>query len=87
MALLRNYIDKRTNATIASNANISFAHGLPAAPDAVQIRHVATLASTTAWVGGIAALVDATNVSLYNCGRATSGALEITSMVFHSIIQ
>jgi hypothetical protein len=87
MALLRFYIDKRTLATIASDANINFAHGLPTIPDAVAIRFVATLASTTAWVGGIAAYIDATNVTLYNCGRATSGVLEVSTMCFHSIIQ
>ncbi len=87
MALMRAYIDKRTNATIAANANTTFAHGLPAEPDIVHIRHAATLASTTAWVGGLAAYKDATNITIYNCGRATSGVIEIVSVCFHSIIQ
>jgi hypothetical protein len=87
MALMRNSIDKRTLATIVTNANAQFAHGLGVVPDAVLIRHVATLASTTSWMGGLIAVIDATNVTIYNGCAATSGVIEVCTMSFHSIIQ
>lgn len=87
MALMRAYIDKRTVTSIASNANTTYAHGLPGTPDTVLIRYVASQASTTAWVGGISALVDVSNVTIQNCGRGGSGNLELCAIAFHSIIQ
>jgi hypothetical protein len=87
MALMTVNIDKRTIATIVTNANATFAHGLVGVPDAVLIRHVATLASTTSWMGGLAAYVDATNVTIYNGCSATSGVIEVCTLRFHSTIQ
>lgn len=86
MTLMNVQIDKRTLPTIASNASATFAHGLPGAPDAVDIRFLASIATTTNWIR-IVALVDGTNVSLYNDGTATSGTFEICTMTFHSLIQ
>lgn len=87
MALMRVNVDKRTIASIASGGTATYAHGLGGIPDAVPIRFIATLASTTAWIGGITALVDATNVSIQNCGCAASGDIEVCAMRFHSLIQ
>lgn len=86
MALIGTYIDQRTLAAINTNASASFAHGLGAAPHMVDIREIVSTASATNWVG-IQAIVDATNVSLYNAGAANSQNLMVTSIRFHSIIQ
>jgi hypothetical protein len=87
MALMRYYIDKRTIANIAQGGTVTYAHGLPGAPDIVSIRMIATQASVTGWLG-ITAPIDATNVTLQNCGGgAGSGTIEVTAVRFHSIMQ
>lgn len=86
MALMRVQVDKRTIAGLASGANATFAHLLGGVPDAVLIRFVATLASTTSWIG-IAAPVDATNVTLQNIGAGAGGDMEVCTLRFHSLIQ
>jgi len=87
MALMNVLVDKRTIGSIASGGTSTYAHGLLGTPDAVHIRFIATLASTTSWIGGISALVDATNVSLQNCSHAASGDIEVCAVQFHSVIQ
>jgi len=86
MALMRVNIEKRTQAALTANQTATFAHGLAGAPDAVHIRFVATLASTTNWIG-VNAVVDATNVTLQNGGATTSPAMEICAVRYHSLIQ
>lgn len=87
MALMRYYTDKRTIASLTNAVVATYAHGLPAAPDIVSIRPVATQASATGWVG-LTAPIDATNITVQNCGGGpASGILEVTAVCFHSIMQ
>lgn len=86
MALMRVQIDKRTIAGIASNANTTYAHGLPTTPDAVRVRFQVDVTATHAWVN-IRAVVDATNITLYNCGIGASEDMEVCAVAFHSLIQ
>lgn len=86
MALLGALIDQRTNVSIGSNANTSFAHGLPAAPDVVFVRETVSSASSVSAVT-FESIIDATNVSIYNSGQRDSTALQITSVQFHSIMR
>lgn len=88
MALMRVQIDKRTIAGLASGGTATYAHGLGAAPDAVLIRFIATLAAAgaTQWIG-IAVPVNATNITLQNCGSIASGDMEVCAIRFHTIIQ
>lgn len=87
MALMRYYVDTRTNASIAGGANSSFAHGLPGVPNICNVQYAVASASQQNWLGGIAVTYDATNVNITNCGVAASGGLLVTTMLFHSIIQ
>jgi len=87
MALMRYYVDTRTNASIAGNANTTFAHGLPGIPNVCDVQYAVASGSQQGWVGGIAVTYDAVNVSITNCGVNACGALLVTTMVFHSIIQ
>jgi hypothetical protein len=88
MSLMGVLIDKRAQAAMASDASVTFAHGLGGVPDSVAIRYVSTLASSTNWsVGGVDAPVDATNVTLRNSGFTTVPAMEIVTMIMHSMIQ
>jgi hypothetical protein len=87
MALMRVSIDKRTIAGLASAGTATYAHGLPGIPDVVRIRFTnAGITATTAWVL-IRAPVDATNVTLQNCGAGAGTDMEVDAMVFHSLIQ
>lgn len=86
MALLGAYIDERTHAAINSNASATFAHGLPAAPDLVIIRETTSSASSVSHINPVP-IFDATNVSIFQSGERNSTALEVTSIMFHSIIR
>lgn len=87
MALMGVKIDKRVIATgITFGANVSYAHGLGAAPDAVLIRYRETIAPGTSWYGIVAAY-DTANVTLQNMGNSISPTLEVCAVRFHSIIQ
>lgn len=97
MALLRAYIDQRqhTNAGSATagltaGANVNFLHGLPGTPQHVFIRYIASLnnggASVTDWWGDYV-LVNNTGVTVVNPGNVLGPAFEVTSILFHSIIQ
>jgi hypothetical protein len=86
MALLGTLIDSRTLAAINTNASASFAHGLPAAPDEVNIMQISSAASATG-VPYFDILVDATNVSIYNQGPANSVALRVISKYHHSLVR
>lgn len=86
MALMVVNIDKRTNAGLTSLDILTYAHGLPATPDAVYFRYIATIATATAWFG-LNAAVDAANVTVRNMGDATSPDFEVVAVRFHSLIQ
>jgi hypothetical protein len=86
MALLGRFIDKRTLALVAAAGSGTFAHGLPATPDWIEIQEnttAATNASATKFVGK----ADATNVTVYNHGEGDSQVLNVLSMVFHSLVR
>jgi len=88
MAVLRTNIDITLLAAgIASGANTVVPHNLAGAPHVVNIRYVGTQAQTADWRGGVSAYVGANNVTLYNSGAMPTGIIEMTSMIFHSIIQ
>ena len=86
MALLGALIDQRTNVSIDSNANTSFAHGLPAAPDLVFVRETASSASSVSAIT-FEAIFNATNVTIYNSGQRASTNFQVTSVVFHSMLR
>lgn len=77
--------DKRTIAGIASGGTATYPHGLGKTPDTVIIRWIQTLA-TAAAVGSIAALYDASNVTLQNIGSVLSPNMEASTIIFHSIM-
>jgi hypothetical protein len=79
------FLDKRTIAGLTSQANITFPHGLGKNPDAVIVRFVASIA-TTSYVQ-IAKYIDASNVTLVNFGNVTCPAMEVCTLVFHGIMQ
>jgi len=90
MAILRYYIDSRTIAGMAADATLAYAHGLPGAPDIVNIGFIdVALTATTLHVGnnGIRAVVDATNVTLNNAGGGASVDLDVAAISCHSMIQ
>ena len=81
--------DKRTlvalAAATATNHFATFPHGLGKTPDTVIVRFNQTLA-TAAAVANIISLLDASNVSLMNIGAVASPTMEVSTIVFHSII-
>jgi len=87
MALMRYYVDTRTNASIATEGNTTFAHGLQGTPNVCNVQFAVASASNANWIGGIAVTYDATSVNITNSGDVETGALLVTTMVFHSIIQ
>ncbi len=86
MALLGSYIDSRTNAGLTTDNSVTFAHGLPAAPDFHVINYIATIATATNW-SSLSVLSDATNVTVDNGGTTTSPNFRVVSIVAHSIIR
>lgn len=86
MALLGAFIDSRTLTVVNSNANITYAHGLPANPDVVHVEQIVSTASTTNWIGFIP-LHDATNVTIHNIGAANSQNFRAVAVLFHSIVR
>ncbi len=85
MALLGTFIDSRTLAAIAAAGSASYAHGLTAAPDMVQVQENTTTNSTTAIK--LAVKYDATNVSIYNHGEGASATLKAIAICFHSLVR
>jgi len=81
--------DKRTLAAIPATTSVTvfvtYPHGLGKTPDTVIVRYNQVIASATA-VGHIVALFDASNVSLQNIGALASPTMEVSAIVFHSII-
>lgn len=83
MSLLGSFIDSRTLAGLTTADNITYAHGLPAAPDLVVVQENTTTNNTSNLKFGIKS--DATNVSITNYGEGTSATLKAVAIVFHSI--
>lgn len=86
MALLGSFIDTRTIDTLAAAGTVSFAHGLPAAPDFVLVIGSATRStnvSAFAWIPTF----NATNVTIQNCGEGASVEARVISVVAHSVIR
>jgi len=77
--------DKRTIAGIASGGTATYPHGLGKVPDTVVVRWNQTLA-TAAAVASIVPLIDASNVTLQNIGSVLSPNMEVSTIVFHSLI-
>ena len=86
MALMGVNIDKRTTVGINSGIMASYAHGLPAAPDAVIVRFIQAVAAASN-TPFLCTLIDATNVSISNCGTASTPNFEAVALRFHSVIQ
>ncbi len=88
MGLMRVNIYKTTNPGLVGETSYICTHGLPAAPDVVRIRYIEAFATNhaTRW-HGMACPLDATNVSVINCGSTTSPNFEIVAMSLHSVIQ
>ena len=78
--------DKRTLAAMPAATNIvTFPHGLGKTPDTVIVRYNQTIASA-ALLAFIVPIFDASNVTLQNIGGAASPTMEVSTIVFHSII-
>lgn len=86
MALLGSFIDVRTLVSIATNATLTFAHGLPAAPDFVLCMPAATTGSASGWQCW-APSFDATNVTIQNIGFVQTVNVRVISVVAHSVIR
>ncbi len=91
MALLRAYIDQRTFAGQTTGQTNTFLHGLPGTPHHAFVRFVASLtngstAATSDWWAGFA-VFNATGVTISNPGNVTGPNMEVTTILFHSIIQ
>jgi len=82
--------DKRTLAAILPAGTgvvnwITYPHGLGKTPDTVVVRgNAATVTAANQF--NIVALFDASNVSLLNVGLVNSPPMEVSTIVFHSII-
>ncbi len=85
MALLKAFVDSRTLAGLTTGDNITYAHGLPASPDLVWAHENTTTNNTSCLKLAIAS--DATNVTIYNHGEATSATLEAVALVYHTVIK
>jgi hypothetical protein len=82
--------DKRTLpamavATALNDWGATYPHGLGKQPDTVIVRFNQAFATATQ-LAHIAAVFDATNVSLMNIGGAVSPTMEVCTVIFHSII-
>lgn len=86
MALLGHYIDSRTSAGLTTDDSLTFAHGLPSEPDWVEIQYISNIV-TAAEKSLLAALTDATNVTVINNGNTTSPDYRVVSIVAHSLIR
>ena len=81
MTLLGSFIDVRTIASLASNGSVSFAHGLPAAPDFVIVQ-----ATESSEPGDWASVFDATNVTI-SAKEAACPIGRVMSIVAHSVVR
>lgn len=85
MALLGAFIDSRTLVALTTADTVTYAHGLPAAPDVVIVQENTTTNNTSNLKFCVKA--DATNVSVWNYGEAASATLNSVAVVFHSIVR
>jgi len=89
MALLRTNVDQTPVAALAASAVSAFPHNLATTPHAVFIRFVQSISvntSVTNWWGAVAS-VGPVNVTISNPGTVACPNMEVTSILFHSIIQ
>ena len=86
MARLGSFIDVTTLVSIVTNGTLTFAHGLPAAPDFVLCVAAATTGSSSNWQSWTP-LFDATNVTVQNTGQVQTVNVRVISIVAHSIIR
>ena len=86
MTKLGSYIDVTTLVSIVTNGTLTFAHGLPAAPDFVLCVAAATTGSASGWQSWTPTF-DATNVTIQNTGFVQTVNVRVISVVAHSIIR
>ncbi len=79
------YLDKRTFAGLTSGNTATYPHGLGKTPDQVNVRYIATLATTTNFYQ-LNALADISNVTIQNAGATTSPNFEVCAIVGHLVI-
>lgn len=77
--------DKRTLVGIGAGRMTTYAHGLPAAPDAVHIRIIQSSA-TISIIPILFIPVDNNNVTISNIGSGSTPNLEVCAVRFHSIV-
>ena len=77
--------DKRTLVGIGPGLMTTYAHGLPAAPDAIHIRIIQASASISS-MPLLFTPVDNSNVTISNIGTGSSPNLEVCAVRFHSIV-
>lgn len=81
--------DKRTLAAMAVataiNDWITYPHGLGKTPDQVVVRFNQAFV-TASHIAHIVPIYDASNVSLMNIGGVISPTMEVSTVIFHSII-
>ena len=77
--------DKRTLAGIGPGLMVTYAHGLPAAPDAIHIR-IIQASATISTLPVLFTPIDNSNVTISNIGSGSSPNLEVCAVKFHSIV-
>ena len=78
--------DKRTLAGIGAGLMVTYAHGLPAAPDAIHIRIIQASAATITNMPILFTPVDSSNVTISNLGSGSTPNLEVCAVRFHAIV-
>ena len=86
MARLGRFIDVTTLVSIVTNGTLTFAHGLPSAPDFVLCVAAATTGSSSNWQSWTPTF-DATNVTVQNTGQVQTVNVRVISVVAHSLIR
>lgn len=86
MALIGVRVDKRTLTELTREDAVTYTHGLPGAPDTIDVRFLASKASTSRFIG-ICAIANATNITIQNAGGTTCPNMEVVAMCIHTIIQ
>ena len=86
MVRLGTLIDVTTLVSIVTNGTLTFAHGLPAAPDFVLCVAAATTGSSSNWQSWTPTF-DATNVTIQNTGQVQTVNVRVISILAHSVIR
>ncbi len=77
--------DKRTLAGIGAGLMVTYAHGLPTAPDAIHIRIIQASASISS-MPLLFTPVDNSNVTISNIGTGSIPNIEVCAVKFHAIV-